>query len=865
MAARPDCPLSSNFPKHPSGFLAQEDLELLGRLSEKYLGDAAEEFSEADALPSLARLALLAQSSGSGMQGGEITTIVAMADAALVKLERGKAPRMQSSSHGRKRGLGNFLSHPAIASVLNEHSLSLGIRHWMDMNHGDFFLRSGKPDEALSCYSAAFGKGLAGKGGQDKSLFYFEVASRFEAFGNKHHAYEMGLEAIKEAKSGSVSLQETAIFLSRASGMFGQKGDVAIRAAFEAEQIFKEAAPAYKDMLAIAGKEANSDSGAEVLELIVRSLYSRKDLSDMQKAEICIQSNNGLAKVYLDSAYKQAGVKTKPQLLRRLAILKKKAEIDASKTIEFERADSLAKLSEVEAHAGNNAKAASLISQAADLCIINGLHSKGSEYLAKKLAIEIGSGSLEKAGETAASIFGIILKNKDEKVEVMLFEALAAFEKNDAAGFAGTMGAYPGLHEWFSSFKEKKDLGKICKDFGLLVLHGLRFQRNDQKNFSQTFEIAADWDDRLKVLLCLEPTISAHAVKGDRAPEWFFAPVGAILNNGQVQSADTSDMGSWNMSLNERRESHAYKRLELRHPEVIGKNMARMAEHSGECIVSNPGVCAFYVAEKFLGNEFDVAISEKTKAFAMQILEMGYPLFMAGEGGFYRMGIENGRLACAYKKTDYKEILGLGRIEIGEDARKKWLEGVLPKFSKKVVCPFEYNLFKSGRMGMGAYEKLSSYSGTPEKNEWIAQGVYLNGLGVKRIEEVVSDLGGRPDLEKYVHNLAAGQEKIEDVINKTDYAGDKLLAREFSRRLMGFFLHGFADSASESGNDGLAGEARAIADSFVQYGSYRQLMARRSGKDGAFSLTYGDLLLMDDEMNGFVRRNVYIDMNQFPE
>jgi len=52
-------------------------------------------------------------------------------------------------------------------------------------------------------------------------------------------------------------------------------------------------------------------------------------------------------------------------------------------------------------------------------------------------------------------------------------------------------------------------------------------------------------------------------------------------------------------------------------------------------------------------------------------------------------------------------------------------------------------------------------------------------------------------------------------------------------------------------------QANAECEEFV-------LGAIRSGKDGRFLLLQNDLLLMDNEMNNFVRHNVFSDAAYFP-
>lgn len=437
----------------------------------------------------------------------------------------------------------------------------------------------------------------------------------------------------------------------------------------------------------------------------------------------------------------------------------------------------------------------------------------------------------------------------------------------------------------FEQERERRDVGKISQEKGLFVIHGLpleEFFMNSTEVNNQTFE-ARDMsvEDKIKLLMSFEPTISASAVGVDQTLEDSKAmyPFGVILNGGQVLAAHDEDaltLATGLYSRKTKRNVPGEFRVGSTIQENISENIDKAMNNStyNELVVENPQIAGFFVNldDSKIGQQQLGQIQKISQQFNMPVfgLQGGKQIELFGAGGTAKESslgeiLDSGRVISSKEKlalskdviekapfkTDPAQKRDFDQFSLGRAYYQKLTGGDLKDLylsSGEKLDPKSLDK-KIGRMSEHSFETAlevikQSISSLIQRYE---QGIKFRiaqaeeGLTDPHQSRKVAELQSILEVEKF--KLSEFQEDpfgvvLREILLRKNYGArtDEIIIGE-----QAFFVYGIAEEAKRSGDENNYQEAMKLIDE-MGFGQYcKQIADGRLGEGGRFKIRKNEI------------------------
>lgn len=242
----------------------------------------------------------------------------------------------------------------------------------------------------------------------------------------------------------------------------------------------------------------------------------------------------------------------------------------------------------------------------------------------KKVEYEVGS---EELGEITATLAELRQQQLDRHELEEAKQILGNFWQEQS-------------QEWQNFQEEEKvrDVKNVCLRNNCAIVHGIHPTFTPENN--SLLETGSTWQDKLKILLALEPVIATSTVHaGDDGNINLWCKMGVILSGGRVQSASADDIGSLAKGIKER-DDHGKMivGLEKGVQEQITKAISERGNGYNEVIVQDPKFAGFFFCVDPSKNPYEGQTSKR--ADISEITEItakyGIPLYMMEGGKLYR-------------------------------------------------------------------------------------------------------------------------------------------------------------------------------------------------------------------------------------
>lgn len=218
--------------------------------------------------------------------------------------------------------------------------------------------------------------------------------------------------------------------------------------------------------------------------------------------------------------------------------------------------------------------------------------------------------------------------------------------------------------------KKERDIENISSNHDVLFVHGILLNPDSSFNNSLLRD-NIDWDDKLDILLSLEPSISTSTIsEGDNRSN-FWAPQGVILGSGSVIDASRSDIGTQpeNIKKRTRATKSIFKNIDSRIEDSI-RNKSRC----NELTVEKPKIAGLYYVDN---EDYNVDSLDHDKLFEIS-KKRNLPVYNFMNGVPYEANYDekNKKFVSQYE-VDKKDI-----FENQSETSKEDLDDMVSKICK---------------------------------------------------------------------------------------------------------------------------------------------------------------------------------------
>ena len=238
--------------------------------------------------------------------------------------------------------------------------------------------------------------------------------------------------------------------------------------------------------------------------------------------------------------------------------------------------------------------------------------------------------------------------------------------------------------EWLNFEKEEKDrdVKNVLEQYDVAMVHALISRGAPSENTLLRSDIT--WQEKLKIILAFEPTISTSTISPEQQATW--RNMGVILSGGRVEAASSGDAGTQAKGLKNREVRKSNPEIydptgQRRSIETQLQNATSKRGAYNEIVVGNPEVAGFFIKIQEDGSieelgDMDGFVSPNEVFKTVQ--EMNLPLFVIKGGEVYRSSPDMAEKVLSDPvRGTYKTIMKFGeKIPPMELAK---LPGVLDK------------------------------------------------------------------------------------------------------------------------------------------------------------------------------------------
>ncbi len=402
------------------------------------------------------------------------------------------------------------------------------------------------------------------------------------------------------------------------------------------------------------------------------------------------------------------------------------------------------------------------------------------------------------------------------------------------------------LKSSFESEEKERDIETLSKDKGYIFLHGIptknRNMNNTAENNPAMKTSGMSTEDKLSLLMGLEPTVSASVLKEGQQDAQTYYTFGVILGGGKVLSAYKEDSGTLAESLYSRRSKYDRETKQTSIQPNITAHLdeavnapveSRNWGKYNEIVVEQPKVAGLYINLSQLNNNYDrIGIGELKRYSEI----MNLPIYALKDGEIYPFDIDSkigvmddGR---KYQKENAFEAEGNklsldnvidSRREIGQEEKLKLATSVIEKNPFQISTDGEYELYNAYSRGTyGIYNYRKGYD-----NLLMEQELHKKRIAAG-IEE--SDPGTPEDvLKKMEERLEELKQRIADA---TSNEGKNFTNRDLKKELIS--LYGFALNAQENGDAKTFDAAKNMIEKYGSFDECANLIKKRVDEKGDF-------------------------------
>lgn len=259
--------------------------------------------------------------------------------------------------------------------------------------------------------------------------------------------------------------------------------------------------------------------------------------------------------------------------------------------------------------------------------------------------------------------------------------------------------------------QRSRDLRNIVDKYNVVFVHGIPYQYN---LYTQSLvRPDTNWVTRLKIVLCLNPTLSTSTVEEGAIGRYMWSSLGIILANGSVVEADPSDVRSLTVDLRRKITNINYKNKgkagnpadEIKRAILLPRE-ANQNRQQNEIIVENPVCAGLYICMDEKGAmQSGLPYAREVSKIASEI---GMPFFAIQDGSVYEAKYDNeeGKVILGNKVTP-KQILET-RFILPPEKRSHFLNDVLAESPFKRIGSLELCSLCSRNEGRELFIELNA-------------------------------------------------------------------------------------------------------------------------------------------------------------
>ena len=402
------------------------------------------------------------------------------------------------------------------------------------------------------------------------------------------------------------------------------------------------------------------------------------------------------------------------------------------------------------------------------------------------------------------------------------------------------------LKSTFENEERSRDVETLSKEKSYIFLHGIptknRGMNNTAENNPALNTTAMSTEDKLALLVGLEPTIAVSIIKEGQKEARAFYSFGVIIGGGKILSAYKEDSGTLAESLYSRRSKYDKETkttgiqpdIEKHLDEAVNAPVeSRNWGKYNEIVVERPKVAGLYINLSQFSDQDGLGIVELQK----YATEMNLPVYALKDGKIYpfdlldKIGVrESGQ---RYQKEDAFEVSGSelslqevidNRREIDQEEKARLATSVVENNPFRVHNKPDLDFFGAYSRGTytGVYDGRKGY-----ERLLIAQKRHkeITAVGIEESDPGTSEMV----LVKILDHLEDLKKRTEDA---TSHKARNFLNQNTKKEL--FSLYGFALNAKENGDVDIFNKAKSIIEKYGSYAECEGLIAKREDEGGNF-------------------------------
>ncbi len=414
------------------------------------------------------------------------------------------------------------------------------------------------------------------------------------------------------------------------------------------------------------------------------------------------------------------------------------------------------------------------------------------------------------------------------------------------------------LKSTFEGESEIRDVETLSRENGDIFLHGVptkyRANRNTSMN-NPTFNTESlSTEDKLSLIMGLEPTISASVIREGQHDVETFYTFGVILGGGTVLSAYAEDSGTVAEGLYSRSAKYDKETKQIQRTSIqkniskhLNKAIGTPAEERrygsyNEIVVEKPKVAGLYINISQFNPDFETIDISELQKYAK---EFNLPIYALKDGKLYPFDV-------------------LNKIEIGENGKKRQKENAFEPDGEKLSI----DTVLSGQRDVSSEEKIRLATSVVEKKpfkisdtgESILYSAYKKGS-----TDIYPSLGrdGYKSLKFHLHfhqlRVKAGikeavpitpelllnkaEARLEEAKNSIKNASSKEQEIFWKNTMKNnqMSLYGFALDAQEEGDMVIFERAKNLINKFGSFDDCKSFIERRVDDKGDFKVLESDI------------------------
>ena len=270
---------------------------------------------------------------------------------------------------------------------------------------------------------------------------------------------------------------------------------------------------------------------------------------------------------------------------------------------------------------------------------------------------------------------------------------------------------YSGQSEQWKEYMEDekaRDVQNICREYGCFMVHAISPDFTPGNN-SLLYK-GTSWKDKLKVLLALEPTISASTIQPGDNDQNLWSRMGLIVSKGKVTYAENRDAGTQALNIKERADNSKLLGFQPDNARdmISGAISGRQKNAYNEMVIRDPKIAGFFVClDKFKGIDDDLGKVQRPISEIMPVLQdLKMPLYALKNGRAYEFIEQNDGSLDVGEEIDLDTLLNSQYDVNGR--RDDLLEDVFANNVLKAekLAAQELNLFKSFKFGKQEFVEI---------------------------------------------------------------------------------------------------------------------------------------------------------------